>query len=65
MKRGKRDGVVGQGMPRGPRQGLGLAEGRRGLCRAQPVTDTTMWLIRQTYSTPLIDNNTDQLLTLK
>ena len=32
MKRGKCDGVVDQGMVRG------LAEGRRGLCRAQPVT---------------------------
>ena len=37
MKRGKCDGVVGHGMIRGPLQGLGLAEGRRGLCRAQPV----------------------------
>lgn len=44
MKRGKCNGVVGQGMKvvqgslRGSRQGLGLAEGRRGLRRAQPVT---------------------------
>ena len=34
MKRGQCDGVVSQGMVRG------LAEGRRGLCRAQPVTLT-------------------------
>ncbi len=42
VKRGKRDGVVDrvvdQGMLRGSHRGLGLAEGRRGLCRAQPVT---------------------------
>ncbi len=37
MKRGKCDGVVGQGMLRGSLRELGLAEGRRGLCRAQPV----------------------------
>ncbi len=30
--------VVGQGRSGGSHQGLGLAEGRRGLCRAQPVT---------------------------
>ena len=37
MKRGKCDEVVGQGMVRG------LAEGRRGLCGAQPVTHKT-WM---------------------
>ena len=47
VKRGKRnggvdraiDGVVDPAMFRGFYRGLGLAEGHRGLCRAQPVTD--------------------------
>ena len=46
VKRGKRngvvdravDGVVDPAMFRGSHRGLGLAEGHRGLCRAQPVT---------------------------
>jgi hypothetical protein len=34
------DGVVDSGMLRGSHRGLELAEGGRGLCRAQPVTGT-------------------------
>jgi hypothetical protein len=54
IERGKCDGVVDEGVAlgilRGSHEGgLGLAEGHRGLCRAQPVTEFMM-PIYYTYS---------------